>query len=256
MCYDLSVSIKTQLFLAEEQSGTEEAQQLALKLVPQTDLPLHHSSGFEHPTLLAYTQASPQMPHVAQWGLIPPWAKDWPQAQQWRAKTLNARGETMVSKPAFREAAQQFRCLFPVDGFFEHHHHQAKTYPYYIYARDASPLVLAGLASEWVDRETGEVLLTFSIVTTRGNALLTKIHNNPKLAGPRMPVILSPEQWHRWLDPALDLSYPTVLDSLLRSYPEEKLAAHTVARLRGREYAGNLPSIKEPVAYEALPNLS
>ena len=74
-----------------------------------------------------------------------------------------------------------------MDGFYEHHHHKGKTYPYYIYRRDGNPMVLAGLYSDWADPETGELLTTFSIVTTAGNPMMARIHNNPKLAGPRMP---------------------------------------------------------------------
>ena len=113
-------------------------------------------------------------------------------------------------------------------------------------------MALAGLYNDWVDPETGELLTTFSIVTTEGNPLMARIHNNPKLAGPRMPLILPEELEDRWLDPITDVLDQKALQELIRSYPEDALTAHTVNKLRGKSYAGNIPEISEKVNYAEL----
>ncbi|MGM1056565.1 MAG: SOS response-associated peptidase family protein [Bacteroidota bacterium] len=78
-------------------------------------------------------------------------------------------------------------------GFYGHHHLEGKTFPFHIHQKNDKVLALAGLWREWTDKKTGEPLNTFSIVTTKGNKMLAKIHKNPKLEGPRMPLILPQE---------------------------------------------------------------
>ncbi len=252
MCYDIRASLEAQLKRALRRGDEEAAGQIRQQLLPQTDLPLHHASGFSHPRLLVYTDTSPDYPVVATWGLVPHWVQDRRKGQQLWNKTLNARGETIFEKPAFRTAARSHRCLIYVDGFYEHHHHGGKTYPHYIYRKDGAPMVFAGLYSDWLDPETGEVLTTFSIVTTEGNPMMARIHNNPKLAGPRMPLILPDALADHWLVPLEDELDQKGLQELICSFPEEALASHTVARLRGKEYAGNVPGISEEVRYPEL----
>ena len=111
---------------------------------------------------------------------------------------------------------------------------------------------LAGLWSEWTDEATEETLNTFSIVTTKGNKMLTKIHNNPKLEGPRMPVILPQELEDKWLNPIEDELDVKSIQELIREYPDEELDAYTVRRLRGKEYIGNVKEVSEPFEYEEL----
>ena len=111
---------------------------------------------------------------------------------------------------------------------------------------------MAGLWSEWPDQETGETLNTFSIVTTRGNKMLTKIHNNPKLDGQRMPLILPQELEDKWLQPIEDELDVKSIQELIREYPDEELDAYTVRRLRGKEYIGNVEEVSEPFEYIEL----
>jgi len=252
MCYDIKASLEAQLKRALRRGDQEAADQIKDQLLPQTDLPLFHASGFSHPRLLIYTDASPEYPAVATWGLVPHWVRDREQGRKLWNKTLNARGETIFEKPSFRKAARSNRCLIYVDGFYEHHHHKGKTYPFYIYRSDGNPLIFAGLYSDWADPETGELVTTFSIVTTEGNPMMARIHNNPKLSGPRMPLILPEEMADRWLDPVLDELDQQELQELIRSYPEEALAAHPVGKLRGRDYKGNIEGISKAVVYPEL----
>lgn len=252
MCYDIRASLEAQLKRAQRRGDEKAAGQIRQQLLPQTDLPLYHASGFSHPRLLVYTDTSPDYPVVATWGLVPHWVQDRKKGQQLWNKTLNARGETIFEKPAFREAARNHRCLIYVDGFYEHHHHGGKTYPFYIHRKDRAPMVFAGLYSDWADPETGVVLTTFSIVTTEGNPMMARIHNNPKLAGPRMPLILPEALADAWLLPLEDEPDQKGLQELIGTFPEEALTAHTVARLRGKDYPGNVPGINQEVRYPEL----
>lgn len=252
MCYDIKTSLEAQLSKAKRRGDLQAIEEIKRKLVPYTDLPIHHASGFSHPKLLIYPDRSPDYPEVATWGLVPHWVKDRAQLKKFWNNTLNARGETIFEKPSFRNSARNKRCLIYIDGFYEHHHYKGKTYPFYVHHSSGEPMILAGLWSEWLDEETGELLVSFSIVTTEGNKLLTKIHNNPKLKGPRMPLILPQEIEDRWLDPVNDDLDIKAIQDLMRSYPDDALEAYTVRRLRGKEYIGNVEEISEPFEYEEL----
>ncbi|MFC4094848.1 SOS response-associated peptidase [Euzebyella saccharophila] len=171
-------------------------------------------------------------------------------------KTLNARGETIFELPSFRDSAKKRRCLIHIDGFYEHHHFDDNTYPFFISRKDEKPLTLASLWSEWTNKEDGSHWNTFSVVTTEGNPLMSNIHNNPKLKGPRMPLILPEELENDWIEPydenLWDKGQKKALEELIQSYPEEELKAHTVARLRGKEYAPNISDISEHIIYKEL----
>ena len=256
MCYDIKTQLETQLRRAKRDGDVHAIEEILEKLVPLTDLPIHHTSGFKHPSVLIYTNEDPYFPVVSTWGLIPFWVKDEKQKNGIWNKTLNARGETFFELPSFRDSAKKRRCLIHIDGFYEHHHFGGNTYPFFISRKDDKPLTLAGLWSEWTNKEDGSRWNTFSIVTTEGNSLMSKIHNNPKLEGPRMPLILPEELEIDWIEPydenLWEKGQKKAIEELIQSYPEEELKAHTVTRLRGKEYAGNVPEISNPIEYEEL----
>ena len=253
MCYDIKTSLETQLKRAKRFNDEKAIKEIEEKLLPYLDLPLYHASGFSHPCMLIYTNNDAKLPVAGTWGLVPHWVKDNVQRNKIWNNTLNARGETIFEKASFRESAKHQRCLIYVDGFYEHHHFKGKTYPFFIKRKNTEPMILGGLWSEWVDTETGEVKNTFSIVTTKGNSLLAKIHNNPKLEGPRMPLILQEELAEKWIVSDLkDNKDIKLLQEIIQSFPENELEAYTVSRLRGKEYLGNVEEISEPVTYEEL----
>jgi putative SOS response-associated peptidase YedK len=252
MCYDIKASYEAQLKRARRKGDLQAVAEILERLIPLTDLPIHHASGFTHPELLIYTDRSPDFPEVATWGLVPHWVKDTEQLKKSWNNTLNARGETIFEKSSFRESAKNYRCLVYIDGFYEHHHYKNKTYPFYIYKKDESPICLAGLYSDWHQPDGQSTLKTFSIVTTEGNSLLTKIHNNPKLNGPRMPLILPEALEEQWLVELNDELDQQQLQELIQAYPEDELVAHTGAKLRGKDYPGNKEGISEEVIYEEL----
>lgn len=152
------------------------------------------------------------------WGLVPFWAKD----KKIAYKTINARGETVAKKPAYRAAFKRRRLLVCADGFYEWKRPGGKKtkIPHLIQMADGRPFAMAGLWERWTDTETGEELRTFTIVTTGPNELMEGIHD-------RMPVILPPEHWDTWLDP--DLQDPGVLQELLVSFPADQMKARRVS---------------------------
>ena len=249
MCFDIQAVLETQLKRAKKLSDQDWVKELDTELDIYKDYPLFHVSGFSHPKLIIYTQDEPYKPVAATWGLIPFWVKNEDQKNKLWNGTLNARGETLFNKASFKNSAKNKRCLLQIDGFYEHHHYKGKTYPFFITKKDKEPLTLAGLWDKWLNRDTGEVFKTFTIVTTKGNDLLAKIHNNPKLKEPRMPFLLSDDLANEWLSPNESKDQIT---QIIQPYPTNELTAHTVRRLRGKEYPGNIKEISEPFEYTDL----
>jgi putative SOS response-associated peptidase YedK len=141
------------------------------------------------------------------WGLIPSWAKD-PGIGD---RMINARAETLAEKPAYRRAFAKRRCLIPADGFYEWKVTAAGgKQPIHIGMKDRSLFAFAGLTERWLS-PAGEVLDTCTIITTHANALLATMHD-------RMPVIVAPAQYGRWLDVAVadvgDLFAPFPADAM------------------------------------------
>jgi putative SOS response-associated peptidase YedK len=169
---------------------------------------------------------------LMRWGLVPEWAKD----AKIGYSTINARAEEVASKPAFREALKKRRCLVPADAFFEWQRLDPKSKrPFAIGLKSGDPFAFAGLWESWLPKD-GEPLETFTILTTDPNEVVT-IHN-------RMPVILEPKDYDRWLD-ASDLARPPV--DLLRSYPGERMQTWAVSDRVGN-VRNNDPGILEPVS--------
>lgn len=152
-------------------------------------------NGFTFPETPVLTNEFPNLFRFFNWGLIPEWVKSKEEALNIRKNTLNARIETMFTKPSFASCAKYRRCLVPVNGFYEWQHRGKNKIKYHITLINQDIFSLGGIWSEWIDRETGEIFRTFSIVTMPANHLMERIHNSKK----RMPVIL-PKEWEfEWI---------------------------------------------------------
>ncbi|HKL34297.1 MAG TPA: SOS response-associated peptidase, partial [Tangfeifania sp.] len=183
MCFSARHQLSSALKRAQYM-GDQDAAQHWRELLKQYD-EWFQVSAFTHPKVIVYENDKPFEPRPAIWGLVPNWAKE--PEKIWNS-TVNARGETIFEKAAFRKSAETKRCLVPTDGFYDYHDFKGKKYPFYITKKNSEePLYLAGLWNDWTNKETGEVLNTYSIVTTRANSLMAKIHNKPKFSNdPRM----------------------------------------------------------------------
>jgi putative SOS response-associated peptidase YedK len=147
------------------------------------------------------------------WGLVPRWAKD-PAIGN---RMINARSETLADKPSFRTALKKHRCLIPADGFYEWKQTASGAkQPIHIGMKDQSPFAFAGLLERWLS-PAGEVLDTCTIITTQSNALLSPLHD-------RMPVIVAPVAFDRWLDVANEDTA-----SLFAPYPADAMTYYPVS---------------------------
>ena len=252
MCYDIKTKLESQLKRAKRFNDKAWIEDLENKLRPYKDNPYFHISGYNHPKVFIYTNENPTNPTISTWGLVPFWVKNTDQKNKLWNNTLNARSETIFEKPSFRESANKKRCILYIDGFYEHHHNKGKTYPFYISSKNESSLSIAGLWSEWVDRTTGEILNTFTIVTKKGNEFMAKIHNNPKLQEARMPLILLEDQEDLWLQAESSEFDKSILLNLIQVNNEIDLQAHTVAKIRGKNALGNVPEASQYFKYDAL----
>jgi putative SOS response-associated peptidase YedK len=128
---------------------------------------------------------------VVSWGLVPSWAKD----RSGAAKMINARIESVASKPAFRNAFAKRRCLVPADGWYEWCTSDSGIkQPMYMTPPDGHGLAFAGLYEFW--GPTGQTLTTCTIITSPAEGALLEIHD-------RMPLLLPKTAWSRWLDPGV-----------------------------------------------------
>jgi len=169
---------------------------------------------------------------LLRWGLVPFWAKH----AKFGYSTINARAEEAASKPAFREALKKRRCLVPADAFYEWMKPNAKLkIPYAIALTSGEPCALAGLWESWRPAE-GPSIETFTILTTDPNEVTEPFHN-------RMPVILEPKDYDRWLEPG-DPARPPV--DLLRPYTAARMRAWPVSARVGN-VRNNDPTLLEPV---------
>ncbi len=208
------------------------------------DLPTYYFvSGFSHPFL-------PIVKHdgvfLFEWGLIPEWAKDNAMANDIRTKTLNAVGETVFEKPSFKKCISTQRCLLGVSGFYEWRDINKAKYPYFIKTKINDIFSLGCIYETWVDKSTGEIRRTFSILTTPANPLMEKIHNLKK----RMPLILSLEDEKKWIDPALTKEE---IIALIKPYSETDMTASTVSKtVNNARNNRNIPESMENVEYQEL----
>ncbi len=172
------------------------------------------------------------------WGLIPSWAKE----AEIGGRMINARAETLTEKPSFREAFKKRRCLIPATGFYEWQKKSSggAKQPFYFYLKEKEVFGFAGLWEEWIDKETGDVLETCTIITTAANEVLKPVHD-------RMPVILKPADYAQWLDP--EENNTDRLQKLLAPYPAVEMTSHAVSK------SVNIPDADSPELIEPLNSL-
>jgi putative SOS response-associated peptidase YedK len=168
---------------------------------------------------------------LLRWGLIPHWCQD-PKGGR---KPINAKCETVHALPMFRDAYHRRRCIVPVDGFFEWKaiKGQKAKQPYAIAMKDGSPFGIGGLWENWKEPASGEWIRTFAVITTDANESVAEIHN-------RMPLILAPEDYTRWLSEELNPR------ELMRPFPSAPMRIWPIST-RVNKPENDDPSIVEPI---------
>jgi putative SOS response-associated peptidase YedK len=161
------------------------------------------------------------------WGLIPSWSKD----DSFAAKLINARAETLAEKASFRDAYKKRRCLIPATGFYEWKKTADGKQPHYFFMKEKEAFGFGGLWEEWLDKESGELVETCTIITTEANEILQPIHE-------RMPVIIGQKDYKNWLDEKEN--NPDKLKDFLKPFSADKMSSHTVSK------AVNTPTNNSP----------
>lgn len=164
------------------------------------------------------------------WGLIPHWAKDK------KGMQINARSESVATKPMFRDSLSRKRCIIPADGFYEWEPKDQGRTPHWIYRADGYPMAFAGIWSSWKDPTSGEWVRTCAIITTEAAGDVAAIHK-------RMPVSLDPDVWDAWLD--RDLTDLAQIEGLIRPIDADLLMEHAVA-ITVNSVRNNGPQLVEP----------
>ncbi|XP_021907327.1 uncharacterized protein LOC110821713 [Carica papaya] len=172
--------------------------------------------------------------HCMKWGLIPSFTKKSEKPDFY--KMFNARSESISEKASFRRLLPKNRCLIAVEGFYEWKKHGSKKQPYYIHFKDGRPLVFAALYDSWENSE-GEILDTFTIVTTSSSSRLRWLHD-------RMPVILADKAS---TDTWLNISSTPKFDSVLKPYEKDDLVWYPVTPAMGK------PSFDGPECIKEIP---
>ncbi len=164
--------------------------------------------------VLVVVGASPPRAERMLWGLIAPWAKD-PSSG---FKAINARAETVASKPMFRESFEKRRCLVIADGFYEWQRVSSGKRPWHVTRLGGAPFAFAGLWASWGDGSAAAIA-SVAIVTVEAPPALARIHD-------RMPVILDPSVEARWCDPETQAEE---LARMLVALPDREIAARPVS---------------------------
>jgi len=174
------------------------------------------------PVIRADRETGERVLVMMRWGMIPYFATSLKEYQG--ISTINAKAETLTTSGTWRVPFQRRRCIVPADGFYEWKKlDKAQKQPYAFGMADGEPFAFAGLWDAWKEPKTSPQttdtwLQSFTIITTDPNELTATVHN-------RMPVILKPSEYDRWLSRA-DPEHPPV--DLLRPYDADKMMAHTV----------------------------
>ena len=196
----------------------------------QPDFPPRYNVAPTQPIPVVRLDAGKRSFVLLRWGFVPAWVKD----PRNFSLLINARGESVLDKPSFRNAMRRRRCLIPADGFYEWHDGTPRR-PYFVRARSGGPLAFAGLWETWTG-PNGEEIDSAVIVTTQANRTLAAIHG-------RMPVIVAPDAFDFWFDCAkVDV---TTAAALIVPAPDERLECYEVSPAVNR-VANDFPELIAP----------
>src|SRR3981081_4075443 len=154
----------------------------------QPNFPPRHNIAPTQPIPVVLVEDGVRPFRLMRWGLLPAWVKD----PRKFTLLINARAETVLERPAFKNAIRRRRCLIPADGYYEWQASERRKRPHFVQRRDGQPFGLAGLAETWIG-PNGEELDTVAIVTAPANADLAVLH--PRVPSPSAPCVSG-----RWLE--------------------------------------------------------
>lgn len=213
-------------------TSTPEAIRRLFGYLEQPNFPPRYNVAPTQPIPVVLLDGGQRHFRLMRWGLIPSWVKD----PKTFSLLINARGESVTEKPAFRSAMKRRRCLIPADGFYEWKPDGARKRPYFIRMKSGAPFAFAGLWETWTG-PNGEEMDTAAIVTTDATPDIAHIHH-------RMPVMLEPDAFQLWLDCA-NVDAATAQSLLVPARPG-RLEAYEISTAVNR-VANDSPDLIEPV---------
>jgi len=206
-----------------------------------------HLNGFTHGNLYIIKMDEQEAIYPASWGLVPDWASHDPDSFLKSSNTLNARSETLFEKKSFKDSMYNKRCLILADGFYEPHHENGVSIPYFCYQPtkeypEGDLFLFAGLYTE-----LDEAVYSTTIITTEANDFFTEVHNKKK----RMPLVLADNLYEDWLDDGLNAQ--SLNELMAFGFTTNEFKAHPVSRdLYKKGIDTNKPYIIKPVANNSL----
>jgi putative SOS response-associated peptidase YedK len=207
----------------------------------QPNFPPRHNIAPTQPIPVVIIENGVRHFRLMRWGLLPAWVKD----PRKFALLINARAETVLEKPAFKNAIRRRRCLIPADGYYEWQASGIRKRPHFIHRRDGQPVGLAGLAETWIG-PNGEELDTVAIVTAPAGADLAVLHH-------RVPATIAPGDFDRWLDCSTEDAEAAM--ALMTAPAEGEFAWHEIStrvnRVANDDAQLTLPITPEQIAAEA-----
>lgn len=200
--------------------------------VETPDFPPRYNIAPSQPISVVLLEGPERHIKLMRWGLIPSWVKD----PRTFSLLFNARADSVLDKPSFKNAMKRRRCLIPSDGFYEWQTLGAAKKPFYIHPAKRGPIAFAGLYETW-EGPNGEVMDTVAIITTDASGDLRAIHD-------RMPVVIAPEAFDLWLD--CNRVNAETAAALLVSAPRGFFAFHEISNAVNRAAADG-PHLIVPV---------
>ncbi len=213
-------------------------------------------SGFDFPQMPVISNEDPENIQFYYWGFVPPNTKSKEKAREFlqRYNTLNAKAETIFDSKLYQNSIRKKRCLVLCSGFFEWRHKEpgkksTTKYPFYVSLKDESMFVFAGVWEEFTDVTDGEVVRTYSILTTGANELTSIVHNSKR----RMPLILDPDNALEWLSEGLN---DEKIKSFFKPFDASKMKARPIAKINPRMAENyNGPGVNAYYEYSELKEL-
>jgi len=172
------------------------------------------------------------------WGLVPPYEKEGKPKYPY----INARKEKVDSHGAYKKSFQKYRCIVPASGFYEWRKEGGKSYPYAFRLKDSELVSFAGLYYIWKSKDGSQTIPSFTIITTDNNKTVGEIHNSK----PRMPVILTPEDFEWWLDPENQNTKAIKESGVFEPYPDDGMYRYPVSQ-EVNNVRNNGPALLEEV---------
>ncbi len=211
--------------------------------------------GFDYPFMPVISNTDPSIIQMFRWGFVPAETQTTENANEFLSQynTLNAKAETLYESRLFQPAIQKQRCLVLCSGFFEWRHKSpdkknSEKYPFYVSLKDEGMFVFGGIWEKFTDRNTGEIIHTYAIITTHANDLMELVHNTKK----RMPLIIEPEKAMKWLSPELT---DNEIKSYFQPFDSSKLKATPVKKINPRLAYENEPGITVYYHYQELSSM-